>query len=67
MTDQQWQDECNANWETAATELEADGWQKVGFHITDDGEPVFTRFHKDDKKVALRRMLGSSNWYTVEQ
>ena len=63
MTDQQWLDECAANWHIEATTLEADGWQRVNPDFDDDNKPVFTHWIKDGAKVELRRELGSSNWF----
>lgn len=65
MTDQQWIDECNANWDKAAAVLDADGWQKVeapGFSF----RGVATHWLKEGQKVGLRRELGSSNWFVKE-
>ena len=55
MTNQQWHEECNANWNKESTKLENDGWQRV--------QTICPHWVKESAKVELRRELGSSNWF----
>lgn len=61
MTDQQWHDECQANYEKVANELIDDGYTRS------KRNDIYTeQFNKDGQVLVITRSFGSSNWYVKE-
>lgn len=62
MTDQQWYDLCKVEYEKVASDLEAQGYQRVT--RSDIYKEHFTK--QDRPTLVIIRHLGSSNWLTKE-
>lgn len=61
MTDHEWANECQANYEKVAGELIDDGY------IRSKRSDIYKdQFVRDGQVLVITRSFGSSNWYTKE-
>ena len=61
MTDQQWHDLIETNWQEKALSLLAQGYQQIK-----RSDIYKYHFEKDAEKLVIVRQLGSPRWYTRE-
>lgn len=61
MTEQQWRDECQANYEKVTNELIDDGYTR-----SKRNDVYKAQFVKDSQVLVLTRSFSSSNWYVKE-